>query len=167
MTDIEPDVENAGQAPIGAALEPLRNRYAQWMGLDPDSVLADREEPADEIRAMQLIVRIERAEPPSWTLALSAAATGAALVCLDSRSEPGGDWFDAVAAYCIGHIRKVTRRARAGQWAACADLPGLTVEQVGVDSGGPAESDDPSEPAVRAEVRVLVPGLVTEQPYTR
>ncbi len=150
------------------------------MGLDPDSVLADREEPADEIRAMQLIVRIERAEPPSWTLALAAAATGAALVCLDGRSAPGGEWFDAVAAYCNGHIRKVTRRARAGQWAACADLPGLTVHQVGVAAASPAgqwqpgapagadsperpvEAAEPTEPVVRAEVRVLVPTLVTE-----
>ncbi len=156
------------------------------MGLDPDSVLADREEPADEIRAMQLIVRIERAEPPSWTLALAAAATGAALVCLDSRSEPGGEWFDAVAAYCNGHIRKVTRRARAGQWVASADLPGLTVAQVGVNTAAPAGQGPPGQrdgadslarpqqsaapaepaeltvPAVRAEVRVLVPGLVTE-----
>ena len=68
------------EVPIGAALAPLRDRYAQWMGLDPDSVLADREEPADEIRAMQLIVRIERSQAPSWTLALAAAATGAALL---------------------------------------------------------------------------------------
>ena len=176
MTDAEP----AAATPIGAALAPLRLRYAKWMGLDPDSVLADRQEPADEIRAMQLIVRIERAEPPSWTLALSAAATGAALVCLDGRSEPGGEWFDAVTAYCNGHIRKVTRRARAGQWAATADLPGLTVERVGVQTGASAErlrpgpldgagplerpqpEPGPNGPTVRAEVRVLVPALVTD-----
>ena len=169
MTDAEP----ASDTTIGAALAPLRLRYAHWMGLDPDSVLADREEPADEIRAMQLVVRIERAEPPSWTLALSAAATGAALVCLDRRSDPGGEWFGAVAAYCDGHIRKVTRRARAGQWSACADLPGLTVERVGMIPGpevgaelrvgaeGGQAADDPAA-VVRAEVRVLVPALVTE-----
>lgn len=153
----------AGGAPIGAALAPLRVRYAQWMGLDSDSVLADRDEPPDEIRAMQLVVRMERMQPASWSLALSAAATGAALLCLDPRSEPGGEWFDAVAAYCDGHIRKVTRRARAGQWTACADLPGVTVELVGV-SVEPVgvTAVPPVGGQVRAEVRVLVPALVTE-----
>lgn len=155
------------EAPIGAALAPLRQRYDQWMSstaelADPDAVLADREEPANEIRAMQLVVRMERAQPPSWTLALSAAATGAALLCLDSRSEPGGEWFDAVSAYCNGHIRKVTRRARAGQWAASAELPGLTIEQVGVDAR-PAAGDEPARSTVvGAQVRVLVPGLVSD-----
>ena len=150
----------SGEQFLGAALAPLREPYGQWMALDADRVLADRAEPADQIRAMQLVVRMERNETISWTLALAAAATAAARLCLDPRSEPGGEWHDAVAAYCAGHIRKVTRRARAGQWTAAGELPGVLVESRDV-----AFSVDPVDDGRRevgAQVRALVPGLVGE-----
>ncbi|MBM9477203.1 peptidyl-tRNA hydrolase [Nakamurella flavida] len=148
-----------GQAPIGGALAPLRARYAKWMALAADRVLADREEPADEVRAMQLIVRMERQQPPSWTLALAAAASAAARLCLDPRSEPGGAWHEAVTDYCAGHIRKVTRRARAGHWAAAGELPGVLVEARGT-APVPVPDAEPASDEVSAEVRALVPGLV-------
>lgn len=132
----------------GAVLAPLRERYARWLELDFDEVVADREEAAEDIRAMQLIVRIERDRPPSWHRALAAAATAAAAVCLDERSEPGGEWHGAVQAYCEGHIRKVTRRARAGHWASALELPGVTVAL------------PQAEPA--AQVHATVPGPVVE-----
>jgi peptidyl-tRNA hydrolase len=75
---------------------------------------------------------------------MAAAATGAAALCADQRSEPGGDWYEAIRDYCRGHIRKVTRRARGAHWAAAQDLPGITV-----DIGG-------------TQVRALLPGLVSE-----
>ena len=129
---------------FGAALAPLRERYAHWLQLDPQQVLDDREEAAQDIRAMQLVLRMERADPPSWHRALAAAATGAAALCVDPRSEPGGEWHQAIAAYCRGHIRKVTRRARGTHWVAAQELPGITVEIDGT------------------QVRALVPGRVTE-----
>lgn len=104
----------------------------------------DREEAAEDIRALQLLIRMERSRPPSWHRALELAASGAAAVCLDSRAEPGGEWFNAVAAYCAGHIRKVTRRGRGAQWEATADVPGLTLT-----------SGD-------TQVRALAPGLVSQ-----
>ncbi len=113
--------------PTGQVLEPLRRRYLHWLGLSEDQIVDDRDEAADDVRAMQLVIRLERTAGPSWHAAVGLAATAAARLCLDPRSEPGGDWHDAVAAYCAGHIRKVTRRARGAQWAALADLPGLAL----------------------------------------
>lgn len=131
-------------AVTGEALAPLRARYRYWLGLDAAEVEQDREEAAEDIRALQLLIRMERSRPPSWHRALELAASGAAAVCLDSRAEPGGEWFDAVAAYCAGHIRKVTRRGRGAQWEATADVPGLTLT-----------SGD-------TQVRALAPGLVSQ-----
>ena len=125
-------------------LAPLRERYAHWLSLDPSQVREDREEAAQDIRAMQLVLRMERADPPSWHRALAAAATGAAALCADPRSEPGGEWYEVISDYCRGHIRKVTRRARGAHWLAAQELPGITIERDGT------------------QVRALLPGLVGE-----
>ncbi|MGS0685231.1 aminoacyl-tRNA hydrolase [Nakamurella sp. GG22] len=135
---------DSGPTPLGTALAPLRNRYLHWLRLDPEQVLADRDEAAQDIRAMQLVLRMERADPPSWHRALAGAATAAAALCLDERSEPGGEWHDAIRDYCLGHIRKVTRRARGAHWAAAQELPGITIDVDGT------------------QLRALVPGRVTE-----
>ena len=132
------------QPELGSALAPLRQRYAHWLALSSQEVERDREEAVADIRAMQLVLRMERQHPPSWHRAMRAAVTGAASICLDPRSQPGGEWFDAVREYCVGHIRKVTRRARGVHWVAAQDLPGVTVEVAGT------------------QVRVLLPGLVRE-----
>ncbi len=136
--------ESGAATELGSALAPLRARYLHWLQLDAEQVLADREEAAQDIRAMQLVLRMERADPPSWHRAIAGAATAAAAICLDERSEPGGEWHDAIRDYCLGHIRKVTRRARGAHWVAAQDLPGITIDIDGT------------------QVRALVPGLVTE-----
>ena len=110
---------NAGSGPageIGGALAPLRERYAHWLQLDAQQVLDDRDEAAQDIRAMQLVLRMERADPPSWHRALAAEASGAAAICIDERSEPGGPWHDAIGDYCRGHIPRspAGRGARTG-----------------------------------------------------
>ncbi|MBM9467202.1 peptidyl-tRNA hydrolase [Nakamurella leprariae] len=148
-----------GDGRIGVALAPLRDRYAHWMGMRPEEVLADRDEAVEAVRAMQLVLRMERVAPPDWSAALVAAASGAARVCLDPRAEPGGPWFEAVSDYCSGSIRKVTRRARAGHWDATGELPGVTLaEDLPVAAGSAGGIGD----RVRAEVRVLVPGPVEQ-----
>jgi peptidyl-tRNA hydrolase len=134
----------AGIDPSGAALAPLRARYADWLGLDREQVLADRDEDPERIRALQLVLRMERDRPPDFDRALELAARGCAALCLDPRSEPGGEWYAAVHDYCTGHIRKVTRRARAGHWDAVAELPGITL----------TDGD--------TQVRALLPGLLSE-----
>lgn len=130
---------------IGAALKPLLATYASWLDMDDEQVLSDREEDPGQVRAIQILLRLPKNEPtPSWHVALALSAAGCAALCLDERAEPGGEWFDAVAAYCSGHIRKVTRRGRGAQWRATEDLPGLSL----------AEGD--------TQVRVFVPHLVSE-----
>lgn len=127
----------------------LRTRYAYWLGLDTDEVLDDRDEDPDQIRAMQLILRMERDRTPSWHAAIRLAASGAARICLDPRVGSDRDWYAAVSAYAAGHIRKVTRRGRGAQWEATADLPGISLQDCTPDRG-------------ETEVRVLLPGLVSE-----
>lgn len=135
---------DASRESIGVALAPVRARYAAWLGLDEDGVVLDRAEPPGCVRAIQLVLRLERGEPPSWHAALALAAAGCAALCLDPRSEPGGDWYADVRAYSRGHIRKVARRARGAAWDGTAGLPGLTLAHAGT------------------QVRVLVPGLVDD-----
>ena len=137
-------------------LAPLRGRYAHWLGLDEAAVITDRDEAADDIRALQLVLRMERARPPSWHDAVALAASATALLCTDPRATaPNGPWRTAVGDYSNGHIRKVTRRARASQWQAVQELPGVTLGVPGRDVPG-AGSPLPTE------VRALLPGRVTE-----
>ena len=99
-----------------------------------------------EVRAMPVVLHIERADPPNRTAILEAAAAAAVAVCLDPRAEEGGEWHDEVVAWIAGRIRKVSRRARGAHWAAVQELPGVTITVDG------------------ASARAFVPGLVTETP---
>lgn len=139
-----PAVDPHAATPSGAALAPVAAGYGSWLGLDQAAVLADRDDDPEDVRALQIVVRMERDRPPSWHAAVTMAARGCAALCLDPRGEPGGPWFDAIHDYAAGHIRKVTRRARASHWDAIADLPGIDL----------ADGD--------TQIRVLVPGLVTD-----
>jgi peptidyl-tRNA hydrolase len=99
----------------------------------------------DVVRAMTLVLRIERDPAPRRTALLEAAAAASLALCLDPRSAPGGAWYDAVAAWAGGgRIRKLARRARTAHWRAVDDVEGLTLERAG------------------AEVRALVPGPVDD-----
>jgi peptidyl-tRNA hydrolase len=99
-----------------------------------------------EVRAMPMVLRIERVDPPSRTALLESAAASAVAVCLDPRADVGGEWHEAVRAWVAGRIRKVSRRARGVQWDAVQDLPGVTITVDG------------------ASVRSLLPVLVSETP---
>ncbi|MBY8848467.1 peptidyl-tRNA hydrolase [Saccharothrix longispora] len=105
----------------------------------------DEEDPA-AVRAMPVVLRIEKADPPSRTEVLEAAAAAAVAVCLDERAAPGGEWHDELVAWVRGRIRKVSRRARGAHWEAVLALPGVTVTVGGV------------------QVRAFVPGKVSELP---
>jgi peptidyl-tRNA hydrolase len=127
-------------------LDPLADRYASWLAR-PAHLTADvsDEDPA-LVRAMPVILRIERTDPPSRTAVLEAAAAAALAVCLDEQAAPDGPWHEDVLAWTSGRIRKVSRRARGAHWDAVSELPGRTVTVDG------------------AQVRALVPGLVSETP---
>ncbi|MGH3622530.1 MAG: peptidyl-tRNA hydrolase [Sciscionella sp.] len=128
---------------LGAdVLRPLAERYA-----DADAPSeTPPEEPHDAVLAMQVVLRVERAEPPRRTPLLEAAAAAAIAVCLDPRAERGGEWHEQVAAWIGARIRKVVRRARGAHWIAAQDVDGVTVLVAG------------------AQALALVPGLVTEVP---
>jgi peptidyl-tRNA hydrolase len=129
-----------------AVLEPLAARYAWWQRLPAAETADTSSEDPDQVRAMPVILRIERADPPARAPILEAAAAAAIAVCLDPRAEPEGEWHDAVEAWLDGRIRKVARRARGAHWQAVQELPGVTSTVDG------------------AEVRALVPGRVVDTP---
>lgn len=135
--------ESGGRSRL-AALAPLASRVCPWVADDPVPDV-DRPEDGEPVRAMPLILRIERDEPPAATALLEAAAAAALVLCLDERAAPEGEWFDAVAAWAgAGRIRKLARRARTSHWRAVQDVPGVTVSEL---------------------VRALVPGPVDEVPH--
>ncbi|HEY3606470.1 MAG TPA: peptidyl-tRNA hydrolase [Pseudonocardiaceae bacterium] len=127
-------------------LDALAGRYADWLALPPEQVAVEITEAPDEIRAMPVVLHLERTRPPARTALLEAAAAAAVAVCLDPRANPDGPWHDALLAWTSAHIRKVSRRARGAHWQVITELPGRTIT-VG-----------------DAEVRALVPGLVRESP---
>jgi peptidyl-tRNA hydrolase len=94
---------------------------------------------------MPVILRLER-PPPARTPVLEAAAAAALAVCLDPRSQPGGEWHETVSVWVTTQIRKIARRARGAHWAAVQELPGVTCEVDG------------------AEARALLPGPVDDVP---
>jgi hypothetical protein len=102
-------------------------------------------EPDGVVRAMPVVLRLERPPAPR-TAVLEAAAAAALAVCLDPRARPEGEWHEPVAAWVGSRIRKIARRARGGHWAAVQELPGVTRAVGG------------------AEVRALLPGPVDDVP---
>jgi peptidyl-tRNA hydrolase len=76
---------------------------------------------------LPLVVRLERATPPTRTDALEAAALAVLRVLSDDRAST--DWAEALAQWEGHRIRKVVRRARGAQWAQVETLDGLTVER--------------------------------------
>ena len=127
-------------------LIPLAARYARWLGLPVEASADIAEKHPESVRAMPLILRLEREAVPSRTALLEAAASAALVLCLDERARPGGPWHSEVAPWVAGRIRKVTRRARGAHWAAVTDLPGITIEHCG------------------AEVRALLPWRLPDTP---
>jgi len=102
-------------------------------------------EPDGVVRAMPMVLRLER-PPAQRTAVLEAAAAAALAVCLDPRARPEGEWHEAVELWVANRIRKIARRARGTHWDAVQALPGVTCAVGG------------------AEVRALLPGPVEEVP---
>jgi peptidyl-tRNA hydrolase len=86
--------------------------------------------------ALPLVIRVERATPPTRTDALEAAAQAVLWFLADPRVTGGpgadGEWADgewsAVARdWQDARIRKVVRRARGAAWLRALELPGISV----------------------------------------
>ncbi|WP_454175412.1 aminoacyl-tRNA hydrolase [Gordonia sputi] len=101
----------------------------------------DPDDPAD-VLAMQMVLRIEKSDPPDRTELLTAAARSVALLCLDDRSGADGPWSEPMTAWCDARIRKIARRARGTHWLAAQEVWGVT------DTEGDAQA------------RAFVPGRV-------
>ena len=93
-----------------------------------------------------MATRVEKLSPPLvediW------AAAGLAVISLldDSRSQPGGEWHEAVSQWSGARIRKLMRRARGANWLRAQQLEGVTAT------------------AGSAEVRAFLPGPMDEAP---
>jgi peptidyl-tRNA hydrolase len=131
---------------VNTVLGPLAARYAEWLRLPAEATADVAAEDPELVRAMPVVLRIERAEPPARTPLLEAAASAAVAVCLDERAAEDGEWHDDLVAWVDGRIRKVARRARGAHWDAVQQLPGVTVAVDG------------------AQARALLPGRVAETP---
>ncbi|MGH4005518.1 MAG: hypothetical protein ACRDSO_15585, partial [Pseudonocardiaceae bacterium] len=97
-------------------LAPLAARYASWLDLLADAPPDVIDEDPAVVRAMPLILRVERDAVPPRSALLEAAASAAVALCLDERSRPGGPWYPEVQPWVAGRIRKVARRARGAHW---------------------------------------------------
>lgn len=93
---------------------------------------------------MQLVVHVDKQNPPTRTAALAATATAVAALLSDPRTAPGGPWHGAVDRWAQGRIRKHCRRARGAAWTLAQDVPGVTVEvgAVSVRSFVPTPTDE-------------------------
>jgi peptidyl-tRNA hydrolase len=132
--------------------------------------------------ALPLVIRVERADPPTRTDALEAAARAVLRFLSDPRvTADDGEWAAAARAWTDARIRKVVRRARGAAWERAGTLPGITVthgsaqlrvyppvpvddwpadlarlQVSGTDLGDPLP---PGEPAAGTPVLWLNPGL--------
>lgn len=89
-------------------------------------------DPTDEVPwAMQLVVHVDRHDPPTRTAACEAAARAVVALLHDPRAAE--EWAPAITRWTDGAIRKHVRRAtRTAAWErATAALPGVTVEHGG------------------------------------
>jgi peptidyl-tRNA hydrolase len=78
--------------------------------------------------ALPLVIRVERADPPTRTDALEGAAQAVLRYLTDPRvSDPAGEWAAATQAWEDARIRKVVRRARGAAWERAAAMDGITV----------------------------------------
>lgn len=94
-----------------------------------------REDPhrPETIRAMPIVLHVDKASPPPRSRLLAAAARAAVGVCLDPRVSSDPKWSEPLLAWYDANIRKVVRRARGAKWRATHELPGVTVEETNSD----------------------------------
>jgi peptidyl-tRNA hydrolase len=86
---------------------------------------------------LPLVLRLERATPPSRTDALETTARAVLTILSDDRSLGEGEWARAMHDWQDARIRKVVRRARGAEWRRAQELPGITL--TGTDPVDPAE----------------------------
>ncbi len=101
---------------------------------------------------MQIAVHYDKVHPARRVDVAEAAARAVVALLADPRAAEGGPWYEAVAHWRSGRIRKLVRRARGRRWEEVGALPGVTIAQ-----------DGPTGWA-QARARALVPGPVRPLP---
>jgi peptidyl-tRNA hydrolase len=96
--------------------------------------------------ALPIILHVEKDAHIYHEDAVTAAARGVATLLGDDRSAFDPEWRQAISSWMQTRIRKVSRRARGTRWEEVNSLPGINVTEG------------------NAEVRVLLPHLVSETP---
>ncbi|MFF3248370.1 peptidyl-tRNA hydrolase [Streptomyces sp. NPDC002870] len=118
MSSEEPRTDSTVGSPVGSPA-----------GSPADSPFRHESTARDEAPqfVLPLVVRIEKAEPPSRTDALETAARAVLDILSDERSVGTGEWAQAMRDWQDARIRKVVRRARGAEWRKAGTLPGITV----------------------------------------
>ncbi len=95
--------------------------------------IVDEDREHDDPWALPLVVRVERATPPSHSAAIHAAALSVVRLLCRPEAAPSRPWHRALARWSDGRIRKVVRRARASRWEEISALPGVTASHADAD----------------------------------
>lgn len=137
-----------------ASIERAHRLLAEGMGRDH---VEDPDDPST-VWAMQLDLRIPKADPPARSDLIAAAARAVVEVCLDERyAEQLSRWY--------GHrIRKVARRARNKAWDDAQDVPGHTVEAAGAAARAFVPATVSEVPKAVAKLQVKGTDLETDEP---
>jgi peptidyl-tRNA hydrolase len=104
--------------------------------------------------ALPLVVRVEKASPPTHEDAVAASALAVVRLLADPHSAPGGPWHAGLERWMDGRIRKVVRRARGVRWPEVVDLPGVTAEVSTAQVRGLLPHPVSQPPAVVAKLQV-------------
>ena len=119
----------------------------------PDTAHMRRHELDHEVPwALPIVVRRSKTNIARHQDVVEAVAEAVVTFLDDPRSQPGGDWHEAVAYWRDGAIRKVVRRGDGKQFEDAAELDGIRLTKPGRGGFGPVD------------VLVLVPGPVQPLP---
>lgn len=127
------------------ALRQAHALLAERTSADRSAHGEDPERP-ETVQAMQIALRIPKADPPKRTDLLEASARAVVMVCLDEQAGMPGEWQDGLTAWYDHLIRKVARRGRNKAWDDVQSLPGITADVDG------------------SQARAFVPSAVSEVP---
>lgn len=143
----------------------LRERQRGWVAGELD----EHWERPEEVRAQQLVLRLEKGDQPRRADVLAAAARASLAQVADPRSDQDGPWHEDVTRWIDGRIRKVARRARGAHWRAAEVISGVTVTVPSIPERGDSEPDDsglavPGVVGISAQVRAFPPYVVSAVP---
>lgn len=121
--------------------------------------------------ALQLAVRVEKAEPPDLPRVCAAAALATIALLDHPSSHAGGEWSAAVSAWNGARIRKIVRRGRGAAWTRAQSPPGVTIERDGVEARAyvPGPTDQVPESLAKLQIQstpLPEPELVDAVPTT-